>query len=379
MVKKTQKEEVKVEEVKTETGLDPEILAIISALGKKYDDKNLVMPLGKKGGYVKDANLISTGSLCVDRAIGVISKNDKGEIVTGIPRGRIVEIFGEPGSGKSTLISHMMKSCQNAGSIAGVIDVEQVYDKFYAEKIGVDTDKLFFCQPSYAEQALDVLDSLVRSGKFGILCLDSVAALVTQKELEGQMGDAQMGGIARLMSQAMRKINGFVNKTGTIAVFTNQIRKNLVGYGNPNTTTGGEALKFFSSIRMELARCGYLKDGAGDTIGIRVRMKTVKNKISAPCSVCEFDILFGHGIDTYGEVVDIACDYGIIDKNGSWFAYKDMKLGQGRQNTSELFKKEDKLFQEIKSAVLERMYLESIGEKPIIEEPESETSELPTT
>lgn len=236
MVKKTQKEEVKVEEVKTETGLDPEILAIISALGKKYDDKNLVMPLGKKGGYVKDANLISTGSLCVDRAIGVISKNDKGEIVTGIPRGRIVEIFGEPGSGKSTLISHMMKSCQDAGSIAGVIDVEQVYDKFYAEKIGVDTDKLFFCQPSYAEQALDVLDSLVRSGKFGILCLDSVAALVTQKELEGQMGDAQMGGIARLMSQAMRKINGFVNKTGTIAVFTNQIRKNLVGYGNPNTT-----------------------------------------------------------------------------------------------------------------------------------------------
>ena len=342
-------------------GLDPEIVGIINALGKKYDDKNLVMALGQTGGCVRDTNLISTGSLCVDRAIGVMAKNEKGEVITGIPRGRIVEIFGDAGSGKSTLISHMMKSCQENGAIAGVVDTEQVYDKFYAEKIGVDTDKLIFCQPSYAEQALDVFDSLVRSGKFGVLCLDSVAALVTQKELEGQMGDAQMGGIARLMSQAMRKINGFVNKTGTIAVFTNQIRKNISGYGNPNVTTGGEALKFFSSIRMELSRVGYLKDSAGDTIGIRVNMKTVKNKISAPFAVCEFDILFGYGIDTYGEVVDIATDYGIINKKGAWFSYGEQMIGQGRQNTVLTLKDNNELYTLIKAEVLEKMYLESSG------------------
>ena len=342
-------------------GLDPEIVGIIDALGKKYNDKNLVMSLGKTGGCVRDSNLISTGSLCVDRAIGVMAKRENGEIVTGIPRGRIIEIFGDAGSGKSTLISHMMKSCQGLGFMAGIVDTEQVYDKFYAEKIGVDTNKLIFCQPSYAEQALDVFDSLIRSGKFGILCLDSVAALVTQKELEGQMGDAQMGGIARLMSQAMRKINGFVNKTGTIAVFTNQIRKNISGYGNPNVTTGGEALKFFSSIRMELSRVGYLKDSSGDIIGIRVKMKTVKNKISAPFSVTEFDIVFKVGIDTYGEVVDLATDYGIMNRKGAWFSYGEQMVGQGRAAAISVLKENNELYNVIRAEVLNKMYDESLG------------------
>ena len=225
----------------------------------------------------------------------------------------------------------------------------------------------------------EVYELITRSGDLLLRCSGGHRIFNTKNGEYVSVKDIESG-VA--FSSSGEGIEFFVKNTGKKEVIVDmhvEDNENYFTNGLLSHNTGGEALKFFSSIRRELARCGYLKDGAGDTIGIRVRMKTVKNKISAPFSVCEFDILFGHGIDTYGEVIDIACDYGIIDKNGSWFAYKDMKLGQGRQNTSELFKKEDKLFQEIKSAVLERMYLESIGEKPIIEESESETSELPTT
>ncbi len=339
-------------------GLDPEVLAVISGISKKYGDQNIVMVLGQNNNKcVKERELTSTGSLCIDRAVGVITKDENGNIETGIPNGRIIEIFGPESSGKTTLLNHMIAQTQARGRLAAIIDMEQTWDSSYAASIGVDVEKTVFSQPSYAEQALDILDSLIRTGKFGIICLDSIAALVPQKELEGDMGESSIGVVARLMSQALRKINGFVNRTDTIVVMTNQIREKIgITFGSSETTPGGNAMKYYASIRIDIRKIGQLKDNTGDVIGNRCKVKIIKNKVAPPFKTCEFDILYGKGIDNYGELVDIACDFGVLLKKGSWFAYGEENIAQGRGAAVEVLKNNKELFDVIKSEVLSKMY-----------------------
>jgi recombination protein RecA len=357
-------------------GLDPEVMAVISGISKKYGDPNTIMVLGQGNGCIVDRELTSTGSICIDRAVGVIAKEENGTIKTGIPRGRIIEIFGPESSGKTTLLNHMIAQTQKQGKLAAIIDMEQTWDAAYAANIGVDTDKIVFSQPSYAEQALDILDSLVRTGKFGIICLDSIAALVPQKELEGQMGESSIGVVARLMSQALRKINGFVNRTDTIVVMTNQIREKIgVLFGSPETTPGGNAMKYYASIRIDIRKIGQLKDGSGDVIGNRCKVKIIKNKVAPPMKSCEFDILYGEGIDNYGELVDIACDFGILVKKGSWFSYGSENIAQGRGGAVEVLKSNKELFDVIKSEVLLKMYGEVYNDSEQEEVVESNSQE----
>jgi recombination protein RecA len=296
----------------------------IDKLDKEYG-KGTVMKLSDN--KVMDVPAISTGSLGLDIALGI----------GGVPRGRVVEIFGPESSGKTTLTMHCIAEAQKAGGIAAFIDAEHAFDKTYAEKLGIDTENLLISQPDDGEQALEIAEHLIRSGAIDIIVIDSVAALVPRGELEGEMGESKMGLQARLMSQALRKLTGAINKTGCCCIFINQLRDKIgVMFGNPETTTGGNALKFYASVRLDIRRIGTLKEGSDNAVGSRTKVKVVKNKMSPPFKVVEFDIIYGEGISKVGEIIDLGVEMEIVKKSGSWFSYEGNKLGQGREAVKQL-------------------------------------------
>jgi recombination protein RecA len=291
---------------------------------------------------VEPMEAISTGSLGLDMALGI----------GGFPKGRIVEIYGPESSGKTTLAIHAIANVQKNGGIAAFIDAEHAFDRFYAEKLGVDISSLLISQPDNGEQALEIADNLIRSGAIDLIVIDSVAALTPRSEIEGEMGDSKMGLQARLMSQALRKLTATINKTGCCCIFINQLREKIgIMFGNPETTTGGNALKFYSSVRLDIRRIGQLKEGE-NVSGNRVRVKVIKNKVAPPFRQAEFDILFGEGISRVGEIIDMGVDKGIIRKSGSWFSYEDTKLGQGRDSVKSLFADNPELAAEIEGRII---------------------------
>lgn len=311
----------------------------IDKLEKSYG-KGTIMKLSDD--RVVDLPSISTGSLGLDLALGI----------GGIPRGRIIEIYGPESSGKTTLSMHCIAEAQKLGGMAAFIDAEHAFDKHYAEKLGIDTDNLLIAQPDNGEQALEITEHLIRSGAIDIIVVDSVAALVPKSELEGEMGDSKMGLQARLMSQALRKLTGTINKTGCSCIFINQLREKIgVMFGNPETTTGGNALKFYASVRLDIRRIGQIKEGADNVIGNRTKVKVVKNKVAPPFKVVEFDIMYGEGISKVGEMLDLGVDLEIIQKSGSWFSYMGNKLGQGRDAVKELLLDNPELMDEIEKKV----------------------------
>jgi len=292
---------------------------------------------------VEDIDVIHTGSLTLDLALGV----------GGLPKGRIIEIYGPESSGKTTLAIHAIAEAQKAGGIAAFIDAEHAFDRSYAEKLGVNTADLLVSQPDNGEQALEIADNLIRSGAIDIIVIDSVAALTPKSEIEGDMGDSKMGLQARLMSQALRKLTATISKTGCCCIFINQLREKIgVMFGNPETTTGGNALKFYASVRLDIRRTSQLKDG-DLAAGNRVRVKVVKNKVAPPFRTAEFDILFGEGISKTGEIVDLGVDYNIIKKSGSWFSYNDSKLAQGRDAVKQVLNDNPELMEEIEGKIRE--------------------------
>ncbi len=311
----------------------------IERLEKSYG-KGIVMRMDDN----KKVNIdvISTGSFGLDIALGV----------GGFPRGRIVEIYGPESSGKTTIALHTIAQAQKKGGICAFIDAEHAFDKFYAQKLGIDTANLLISQPDDGEQALEIADNLIRSGAIDVLVIDSVAALVPRAEIEGDMGDSKMGLHARLMSQALRKLTGTINKTGCVAIFINQLREKIgVMFGNPETTTGGNALKFYASIRLDIRRNAQIKDG-DEIIGNRTKVKVAKNKVAPPFRVVEFDIMYGKGISRVGEVLDIAVEANIVQKSGSWFSYESTKLGQGRDSVKSLLEDNPELLAEIESKII---------------------------
>ena len=294
---------------------------------------------------VADVQVIPTGSITLDMALGV----------GGYPKGRVIEIYGPESSGKTTLAIHAIAEAQKAGGIAAFIDAEHAFDSSYAQQLGVDVDNLLISQPDNGEQALEIADSLIRSSAIDIIVIDSVAALTPKAEIEGEMGDAKMGLQARLMSQALRKLTSSISKTKTVCIFINQLRDKIgVVYGNPETTTGGNALKFYASVRIDIRRVSVIKDGE-EQLGTRTRVKVVKNKVAPPFKKAEFDIMFGEGISKIGEIIDLGVDYGIIKKSGSWFSYGDRKIGQGRDSVKELLKNDEALRNEVEAKVREAM------------------------
>ena len=311
----------------------------IDKLEKSFG-KGVVMRMSSDD-KVEGIDAISTGSLGLDIALGI----------GGFPVGRIIEIYGPESSGKTTLALHTIAEAQKRGGMAAFIDAEHAFDRYYAEKLGIDTENLLIAQPDDGEQALEITENLIRSGAIDVIVVDSVAALVPRAELEGEMGDSKMGLQARLMSQAMRKLTGTINKTHCICIFINQLREKIgVMFGNPETTTGGNALKFYASVRLDIRRIGQLKDGL-EMVGNRTKVKVVKNKVAPPFRVVEFDIMYGQGISKVGEIVDLGVDFGIIKKSGSWFSYNETKLGQGRDAVKELLKDNPELADEIEKQI----------------------------
>ncbi len=316
---------------------------------EKQFGKGSVMKLGDH--EHKNIDVISSGSISLDVALGI----------GGYPKGRIIEIYGPESSGKTTFALHAIAEAQKKGGRAAFIDAEHALDPSYAEKIGVNIEDLLLSQPDNGEQALEICEALVRSGAISIIVIDSVAALVPQAEIEGEMGDSHVGLQARLMSQALRKLSPVINKTNTICIFINQLREKVgVMFGNPEVTPGGRALKFYSSVRLEIRRSEQLKEGS-DVVGNKTNIKVVKNKMAPPFKTCQVDIMYGEGISWSGELVDLAAEAGIIEKSGAWYAYKGEKLGQGRENVKELFKKDDKLRKEVEKQV--REYYDIVSSK----------------
>ena len=291
---------------------------------------------------VVDVDVIPSGSLGLDVALGV----------GGYPRGRVVEIYGPESSGKTTLTLHAIAEAQKAGGIAAFIDAEHAFDRFYAENLGIDIDNLIISQPDNGEQALEIADNLVRSGAIDLIVIDSVAALTPRGEIEGEMGDSKMGLHARLMSQALRKLTGSISKTNCTMIFINQLREKIgVMFGNPETTTGGNALKFYASVRLDIRRSTQIKDSDGSVRGNKTRVKVVKNKVAPPFKLAEFDIMYGEGVSKVGEILDIAVEFEIIQKSGSWFSYEETKLGQGRDAVKQMIKDNPDLMDELETKI----------------------------
>jgi len=310
----------------------------IERLEKNYG-KGIVMKMTENQNVAVE--VISTGSFSLDLALGV----------GGFPRGRIIEIYGPESSGKTTIALHTIAEAQKKGGICAFIDAEHAFDKFYAKNLGIDIDNLLISQPDDGEQALEIADNLIRSGAIDVIVIDSVAALVPRAEIEGDMGDSKVGLHARLMSQALRKLTGTINKTGCVAIFINQLREKIgVMFGNPETTTGGNALKFYASIRLDIRRAAQIK-GTDEVIGNRTRVKVAKNKVAPPFRVVEFDIMYGRGVSRSGEVLDLGVDAGIVQKSGSWFSYEGTKLGQGRDSVKELLEDNPELMAEIEAKI----------------------------
>jgi len=327
----------------------------IDKLDKEYG-KGTVMKLSDE--KVMDVPAISTGSLGLDIALGI----------GGLPRGRVVEIYGPESSGKTTLSMHCIAEAQKAGGIAAFIDAEHAFDKGYAEKLGIDTENLLISQPDNGEQALEIAEHLIRSGAIDIIVIDSVAALVPKAELEGDMGDSKMGLQARLMSQALRKLTGTINKTGCLCIFINQLRDKIgVMFGSPETTTGGNALKFYASVRLDIRRIGQIKESPDNITGNRTKVKVVKNKVAPPFKVVEFDIMYGEGISKVGELVDIGVELEIIKKSGSWFSYETNKLGQGRDSVKQILLDNPELFDKIEGQIRAK-FTEDKGATKILED-----------
>jgi len=312
----------------------------LDKLEKSYG-KGTIMKLGETA--VEAIDVISTGSLGLDIALGV----------NGLPKGRVIEIYGPESSGKTTLAIHAIAESQKNGGIAAFIDAEHAFDRFYAKKLGVDVENLLISQPDNGEQALEIADNLIRSGAIDIIVIDSVAALVPKGEIEGEMGDSKMGLQARLMSQALRKLTGTISKTGCCCIFINQLRDKIgVMFGNPETTTGGNALKFYASVRLDIRRISQIKD-TDEVSGNRVKVKIVKNKVAPPFRIAEFDIMFGEGISKAGEIIDLGVDYNIIKKSGSWFSYGESRLGQGRDAVKQLILDNPELMEELEAKIKE--------------------------
>lgn len=310
---------------------------------EKDHGKGTIMKMGDS--KVEEVNVIPTGSIGLNLALGV----------GGYPRGRVIEIYGPESSGKTTLAIHAIAEAQKAGGIAAFIDAEHAFDRFYAEKLGVNTDELLISQPDSGEQALEIADQLIRSAAVDIIVIDSVAALTPKKEIEGDMGDSNVGLQARLMSQALRKLTSTISKTSTTCIFINQLRDKIgVMFGNPETTTGGNALKFYSSVRLDIRRISQLKDG-DEVVGNQTRVKVVKNKVAPPFRKAEFDIMFGEGISRTGEIIDLGVEYGIVKKSGSWFSYGDTKLAQGRDAAKNVIKDNPELAAELETKIMEAM------------------------
>src|SRR6187399_2327370 len=312
----------------------------LDKLDKAYG-KGTVMKMGDKA--VEEVETISSGSLGLDLALGV----------NGYPKGRIIEIYGPESSGKTTLTLHAIAEAQKAGGIAAFIDAEHAFDRNYAEKLGVDIENLIISQPDNGEQALEIAENLIRSGAIDIVVIDSVAALTPKSEIEGEMGDSKMGLHARLMSQALRKLTGTISKTNCTVFFINQLREKIgVMFGNPETTTGGNALKFYASVRLDIRRIGQIKDGEV-IVGNRTKVKIVKNKVAPPFRIAEFDIMYGEGISKVGEIVDLGVDTNIIKKSGSWFSYGDTKIGQGRDSVKQMLNDNPEMAEEIELKIRE--------------------------
>ena len=311
----------------------------LDKLDKAYG-KGTVMKMGDS--VIENIEAISSGSIGLDVALGV----------GGYPRGRVVEIYGPESSGKTTLTLHAIAECQKAGGIAAFIDAEHAFDRYYAKNLGVQIDDLIISQPDHGEQALEIADNLIRSGAVDIVVVDSVAALTPKSEIEGEMGDSKMGLHARLMSQALRKLTGSISKTNCTMIFINQLREKIgVMFGNPETTTGGNALKFYASVRLDIRRSTQIKDSDGNVLGNKTRVKVVKNKVAPPFRMAEFDIMYGQGVSKVGEILDVAVEHEIIKKSGSWFSYEDTKLGQGRDAVKQMIKDNPELMDELEEKI----------------------------